>query len=115
MVRAKQQDTNVVDNIHICLASDLVEPLKGISESGMVPKDIDFNLYRSILRDAGLLTDQICPICYLDSEGQRRGIYNQSTFVAAAEYQINQAGVDDMITFHGCASLSPKTTKRSSS
>lgn len=111
----QQQNTNVVDNIHVCLASDLVKPLEGISKSGMVPKDIDFNLYRSILRDKGLFTDKICPICYLDSKGQRLGIYSQSMFVAVVQYQINQAGVDDMITFYGCASLPPKTTKRSSS
>lgn len=93
-----------LDNIRICLASDLVSTSKGISEFDMGPKDADFNLYRSILRNAGLLADQICLICLLDSKGQRRGIYSQSMFVAAVEYQINQAGVDDMITFHGCAS-----------
>lgn len=111
--RAEQQDTDVVDNIHVCIASDLIEPSKGISESKMGPKDVNFSLYRSILRNAGLLNDQICLICYVDSKGQRRGIYTQSMFVAAVEFQINQAEANHMITFHGCASLSPKIAKKS--
>lgn len=110
--RAEQQDTDVVDNMHVCIASDLIEPSKGISESKMGPKDVNFSLYRNILRDAGILSDQICLICYVDSKGQRRGIYTQSMFVAAVEYQINQAEANHMITFHGCASLSPKTAKK---
>ncbi len=110
--RVEQQDTDVVDNIHICIASDLIESSKDISESKMGPKDVNFSLYRSILRDAGILNDQICLICYVDSKGQRRGIYNQSMFVAAVEYQTNQAEANHMIIFHGCASLSPKTAKK---
>lgn len=112
--RAEQQDTDVVDNVHVCIASDLIEPSKGISESKMAPKDVNFSLYRSLLRDAGLLNDQICLICYFDSMGQRRGIDTQSMFVAAVEYQINQveAKANHMINFDVCASLSPMTAKK---
>lgn len=110
--RAEQQDTDVVDNIHACIASDLIEPSKGISESKMATKDVNFSLYRSILRGAGLLNDQICLICYVDSKGQRRGVYTQSMFVAAVEDQINQAEAADMINSHGCASLFPMTAEK---